>query len=84
MTLLPEQLVRFQRCLTWYPIKTTPLQVPPAYEPKGGKSAKVKPALLEKGKDKRDSRGRLVFEDFPKFRPTLRPKDVIQAGSFGG
>lgn len=39
--------------MTWYPIKTTPLQVPPAYEPKGGKSAKVKPALLEKGKDKR-------------------------------
>ncbi len=63
---------------------TTTLQVPPAYEPKGDKGAKVKPALLEKGKDKRDSRGRLVFKDFPKFRPTLRPKDVIQAGSFGG
>ena len=60
------------------------MQVPPAYDPKGAKGVKVKPALLEKGKDKRDSRGRLVFKDFPHFRPTLRPQDVIQAGSFGG
>ena len=60
------------------------LQVPPAYKPKASKGEKVKPALLEKGKDKRDARGRLVFKDFPKFRPTLRPKDVIQAGSLGG
>ena len=62
----------------------TPTQVPAAYNPKGAKGEKVKPALLEKGKDKRDSRGRLIFKDFPNFRPTLRPKDVIQAGSFGG
>ena len=33
---------------------------------------------------KRDSRDRLVFPDFPEFRPTLTPKQVIQAGSFGG
>jgi hypothetical protein len=33
---------------------------------------------------KRDSRDRLVFEGFPNFRPTLTPKQVIQAGSFGG
>ncbi|CAK0783705.1 hypothetical protein CVIRNUC_006904 [Coccomyxa viridis] len=61
-----------------------PRKVPPAYKPNASKGEKVKPALLEKGKDKRDARGRLVFKDFPKFRPTLRPKDVIQAGSLGG
>lgn len=33
---------------------------------------------------KRDNRGRLVFEGFPDFRPTLTPRQVIQAGSFGG
>ena len=60
------------------------MQVPPAYRPKASKGGKLRPALLEKGKDKRDTRGRLVFKDFPKFRPTLRPRDVIQAGSFGG
>ena len=60
------------------------LQVPPPYKPKEDEGKKVKPAQLEKGKDKRDSRGRLVFKDFPAFKPTLRPKDVIQAGSFGG
>ena len=59
------------------------LQVPPAYNPKA-RGVKVQPALLEKGKDKRDARGRLVFKDCPSFRPTLTPKHVIQAGSFGG
>ena len=33
---------------------------------------------------KRDARGNLIFKDFPKFRPSLTPKQVIQAGSFGG
>ena len=33
---------------------------------------------------KRDSRGGLVFEDFPLFRPTLTPEQVIRMGSFGG
>jgi len=28
--------------------------------------------------------GELVFEDFTVFRPNLTPKEVIQAGSFGG
>ena len=32
----------------------------------------------------RDELGRLVFEDAPDFRPMLTPKEVIQAGSFGG
>ena len=29
---------------------------------------------------KRDARGNLVFKDFPKFRPSLSPKQVIHAG----
>lgn len=32
----------------------------------------------------RDDLGRLVFDDAPDFRPMLTPKEVIQAGSFGG
>lgn len=28
--------------------------------------------------------GNLVFKDFPDFRPNLTPKEVMQAGSFGG
>lgn len=32
----------------------------------------------------RDELGRLVFDDAPGFTPTLTPKEVIQAGSFGG
>lgn len=34
---------------------------------------------------KRDSSTReLLFQDFPKFRPNMTPKEVLQAGSFGG
>jgi hypothetical protein len=33
---------------------------------------------------RRDGQGRLVFDNFPAFRPNLTPKQVIQAGSFGG
>ncbi len=32
----------------------------------------------------RDGDGRLVFPDHPEFRPNLTPRQVIQAGSFGG
>jgi hypothetical protein len=34
---------------------------------------------------KRDaSSGELLFPDFPKFRPNLTPKEVLQSGAFGG
>lgn len=32
----------------------------------------------------RNKKGELVFEDTPEFRPNMSPKEVLQAGSFGG
>ncbi|XP_069468465.1 uncharacterized protein [Ambystoma mexicanum] len=32
----------------------------------------------------RNKKGELVFDDFPNFRPNMTPKEVLQAGSFGG
>ncbi|XP_078496361.1 uncharacterized protein LOC144752237 [Lissotriton helveticus] len=32
----------------------------------------------------RNKKGELVFEDIPNFRPNMTPKEVLQAGSFGG
>jgi hypothetical protein len=53
------------------------------YEPPE-EAAQVLPSSLHLDQDKRDSKGGIIFKDFPSFRPTLRPMDVIQAGSFGG
>jgi hypothetical protein len=53
------------------------------YKPKKAKQ-QVDPVTNAKDGSKRDSRDRLVFDDFPNFKPTLTPKQVIQAGSFGG
>lgn len=33
---------------------------------------------------KKNKYGQLVFKDFPNFTPNLTPKEIIQAGSFGG
>lgn len=33
---------------------------------------------------KRDKHGKLVFADYPEFKPNLTAKEVLQAGSFGG
>ncbi|XP_056116031.1 uncharacterized protein zgc:113208 [Rhinichthys klamathensis goyatoka] len=33
---------------------------------------------------KRNEKGQLVFEDYPEFTPNMTPKEVLQAGSFGG
>lgn len=32
----------------------------------------------------RNKKGELVFEEEPEFRPNRTPKEVLQAGSFGG
>ena len=47
-------------------------------------AATLLPSALRLDCDKRDARGGIIFKDFATFRPTLRPMDVIQAGSFGG
>ena len=33
---------------------------------------------------KKNSKGEIVFRDYPNFRPNLTPKEIFQAGSFGG
>lgn len=61
------------------------MQLQSNYKPKHSKPEYVvESAVRLDAPDKRDSRGRLIFKNAPDFKPTLRPKDVIQAGSFGG
>lgn len=58
-----------------------------ASESKGSKNVKGPHATeLDERQSlpKRNKAGELVFRDYPDFRPNLTPKEVLQAGSFGG
>ena len=33
---------------------------------------------------KKNAKGQLIFPDHPELRPNMTPKEVLQAGSFGG
>ncbi|XP_061192155.1 uncharacterized protein LOC133200357 isoform X2 [Saccostrea echinata] len=67
-------------------------------ESKGSKQKKSHPKLIDPATNTetigeikytakeptRNKKGELVFPDFPEFRPNMSPKEVLQAGSFGG
>ncbi|KAL3159314.1 hypothetical protein ABBQ32_011267 [Trebouxia sp. C0010 RCD-2024] len=57
---------------------------PATYHPVGSRAEDVVQSSVDPSSGSRDERGRLVFDDAPDFRPTMTPKEVIQAGSFGG
>ncbi|KAJ1196518.1 hypothetical protein NDU88_000388 [Pleurodeles waltl] len=42
------------------------------------------PMTFQASLPSRNKKGELVFEDFSNFRPNMTPKEVLQAGSFGG
>jgi hypothetical protein len=49
--------------------------------------SRLAPVSLDKAKKplpRRSEDGKLIFVDFPEFQPNLTPKEIIQAGSFGG
>jgi hypothetical protein len=54
------------------------LQDPPTMPPVVTISPKTHPI------PQRTSQGHFLFEDFPEFKPNLSPKQVLQAGAFGG
>ena len=33
---------------------------------------------------KKDSNGKIIFNDYPNFKPNLTPSDIMKLGSFGG
>ena len=57
---------------------------PAEYHPVESREEDVVQSSVDPSHGTRDDRGRLVFDDAPDFRPTMTPKEVIQAGSFGG
>jgi hypothetical protein len=52
----------------------------------GARSAGVTAEVFGKTEKipRKNDKGELVFPDFPEFRPNMTPKEVLQAGSFGG
>lgn len=54
-----------------------------AYAPPAACTSPVHPTY-DASEGRRDRQGRLAFAGHPEFRPNLTPKQVIQAGSFGG
>ena len=57
---------------------------PAEYHPVKSREEDVVQSSVDPSQGTRDDRGRLMFDDAPDFRPTMTPKEVIQAGSFGG
>ncbi|KAK9809387.1 hypothetical protein WJX73_000283 [Symbiochloris irregularis] len=60
----------------------SPTEPPKAFLMKEGSSLVATSVDLKEGKRNKD--GFLVFDGHPEFKPNLTPKQVIQAGSFGG
>lgn len=56
------------------------------FKEEAGKTTKSKSESKSKttSEVKKNDKGQLVFKDCPDFRPNMTPKEVLQAGSFGG
>ena len=59
-------------------------KAPAASDDAAAATKTMKTQLEDPNKIKRDSAGRLVFPDHPIFRPRFTPKQMIEAGVFGG